>query len=380
MAKIKILRESQCDDPSRWGKFGYGGYFRVAQTDEILRLRDVEVANVQHASYFPRKERFKAWLWLWRRGWLRGVTGWSQTQSAVHCFLDYRQIMRAWPHERVLLLESCLQWPVYAAGEACGWAVIPMLASLDSLWPGRCDLFTGAVDGCHLDQQIEKLSRSSEPVCISREEQWVLANRKIKSSFLPYFPDTEREQSLETIRRARVSPSRGEFLLFATYNNSDSRDSFDELAGFLRDHKQAEKIVIHVVGYGSEELEKSQFKDSPFVFHGTVDPEKLMQLQCSVSALLLHNTTGVGSITRIPDMLVAGVPVIATPIAARSAHEYQGVYVYDTPDHLRELLVSEIPEPPKPLRPVRLEQEFADKVYGYARKRPSQAADNTAVA
>ena len=44
------------------------------------------------------------------------------------------------------------------------------------------------------------------------------------------------------------------------------------------------------------------------------------------------------SLTKIPEMLAAGIPVIANRIAARSASHFSGVYIYDSLEELHDLL------------------------------------------
>jgi hypothetical protein len=71
-----------------------------------------------------------------------------------------------------------------------------------------------------------------------------------------------------------------------------------------------------------------------------VTDEALFELLAEARGLLVHQDRGAGALSRITEALVAGVPVIANRIAARSTRGYQGVSVYDTPEELRSLIAA----------------------------------------
>jgi hypothetical protein len=67
-------------------------------------------------------------------------------------------------------------------------------------------------------------------------------------------------------------------------------------------------------------------------------------------------------------MLLAGIPVIANPIAARSTGHYQGIVIYESMQQLAGLLGRETWDaPPVPAVPDALEREFVDGVTAYLR-------------
>ncbi|NJR76340.1 MAG: glycosyltransferase family 4 protein [Scytonema sp. CRU_2_7] len=116
---------------------------------------------------------------------------------------------------------------------------------------------------------------------------------------------------------------------------------------------------IDIAGYGTEQLQ--EYCDGPnFTLHGTVDQGKLNYLLSNVKAILVHQKAGAGALTRIPEMLIAGVPIIANSNACRSAFDYPGVYCYDNQVELAAFMNKSLDFPPILERPVAAERRFID--------------------
>jgi hypothetical protein len=73
---------------------------------------------------------------------------------------------------------------------------------------------------------------------------------------------------------------------------------------------------------------------------------------------VVFQTRGSGALTRIPELLLAGLPVICNPHAARSAQQYDGVEIFDTDEELVSLLNARAPMPVPPDRPVQAEERL----------------------
>jgi hypothetical protein len=67
-------------------------------------------------------------------------------------------------------------------------------------------------------------------------------------------------------------------------------------------------------------------------------------------------------------MLMAGVPVLANPIAARSAFHLEGVHIYDSEPDLFTLLGSELATPALPAQPQEAESRLVKRVRALMRR------------
>ena len=89
-------------------------------------------------------------------------------------------------------------------------------------------------------------------------------------------------------------------------------------------------------------------------FLGSLSNEQLDSILCRVKACLCYQERGAGALTKICEMLVAGVPVAANTVAARSYHGMAGVFEFNCLDALRSTLEQldaapgEIPAPEQP--------------------------------
>jgi hypothetical protein len=240
-----------------------------------------------------------------------------------------------------------------------GFKIVVSLTAIGSLWRERPSAVTGSYPQMYLIE-IENLRLADAVFCISREEQWLLANLGIKAGYLPYFPDEEREQSLLQERAARgrdISSAWPEFLICATRGNTDTVDSFRQQVEWIQRAFPEDGPVFHVAGAQTETI-REVWNDQRFVFHGTCPEEEFISVKRRCRAICVHSQNGLGAVTRIPDMLLAGLSVIANGIAARSYLDMDGVHIYDTQREFAALLRAELPTPPSPQRPVELEQEF----------------------
>lgn len=117
---------------------------------------------------------------------------------------------------------------------------------------------------------------------------------------------------------------------------------------------------IVIAGYGTERL-RMAFEHTGARVVGTVSEVDLVALQLDARALLVHYVPAPGALTRIPEALMAGIPVVANRHAARGYETVSGVHVYDSPEELVELLAADLPEPAVPTPPA-AEGRFVSRV------------------
>jgi hypothetical protein len=96
--------------------------------------------------------------------------------------------------------------------------------------------------------------------------------------------------------------------------------------------------------------------------HGRLELTQLCDLMASSEKAVVFQTRGSGALTRIPELLLAGLPVICNPHAARSAQHYDGVEIFDTDEELVALLNTRAPIPRPPGRPVQAENRLIKRL------------------
>jgi len=360
MTTIRILRDTfNTIDSSDWAPHGSGGMWRRRQIDGILRRHGAEPVNLEAPPSAAMPGRLLRALKLKARfGTDVRLTRYSLGQ-AEYSYRYYRSNAQRPGLAQVALLESGTDPIAGAALRDAGFKVVAVLSAINSLWRSRPSLITGPYPHMFLCE-TRALAKLDATFCISREEQWLLNNVGVPAQYLPYFPDPERAQALAAERVARQPPKSGsrEFMICATRGNSDTVAAFRDQAELIRQAVPEGAALFHVTGHQTEQI-KDIWTGKRFVFHGTCSDEEFAAVKQRCCAICLHQRDGIGALTRIPDMILSGLPVIANAPAARSFLDMAGVHVYDTPSRFRELaLQAALPTPPLPQRPVELEDAF----------------------
>lgn len=351
--------------------FGHGGERRSAQIQRLL---------VRHGLECPQLEELAKAV---QGRWLAKVflaaslrTRYQQLRGSARTFGklggDALRILPIFRSEApgVLVWESGgsqrLHIPVVA--RRAGWKVIAVPHNLESLVPTQRSHRSGGVSPHWLPEEIAMLSQCDRVFTIAREEQWLLQLHGIAADFLPYQPSGRVTASLRAIRSRRASRSPASpvrnLLMIGTYGNPPTRRG---MLALVREWPklQAEweaKCVLNVAGYGSERIAADLSLPQHVNLHGEVDNERLDRLLVEADAVLLHQEPSSGALTRIPEMLIAGVPVLANAAAARSWFRQEGVSVYESLADLKQLLQSPLAMPPEPAAPTAEEQRFLEAV------------------
>lgn len=354
-----ILRDTNRADASRWGKYGYGGNKRTMQLAELVQLANYAIADIKRQVQTTRWSRYsQGWQFLNRYKFeikpklkMVGVCG--------YIYQRYKQSFQSHSGQKIFLQEEPNNFISYYAAQEEGFKTLAVPHNLETFVVGYKDFFTGKGLPYCLELEIKHLAMADAVFCISREEQWLLKMRGIDADFLPYYPPQSARSQLLEVRNSRIEASsqRDRFLIVGVANNPSTALGLIEQAQWLKSIAKQSDLIVDVAGYDTEKLAE-HFEHPIFKFHGTVEPQTLRKLMIEAKAVLLHQNTGVGALTRIPDMLVAGVPVIANSHACRSAHGYAGVYCYENELELADLLNKPLEIPPLLAPPAAAEKRF----------------------
>lgn len=247
-------------------------------------------------------------------------------------------------------------WLVPRAAAICGFPVIAVPMMTESLVGFAHDTMGGGSNWDKLQFEVSHLRLAQTVTFASREEQWLLNGLGVDGDYLPIYPATTLARHLLEMRRHRDIVTPLHILLLSSYTNPPNRSGVLRIAELLASSPNPRPQVV-LAGLETERF-RGQVPNGIFEVEGTVTQERLDELLVGARAVLIHQRFGTGALTRIPEALVAGVPVICNGIAARSAHHYDGVYTFETAGELADLLTRDLPMPPVPPRPVAAEERF----------------------
>lgn len=320
-----------------------GGVPRAVDMGPTSRRRDlgdvavgasIALANFHRITYPPRGLR--------RAGALRR---------------SFRQAVRDFPTAEAFLLESTPDSALTVYAKARGLRVLSFPQNLESFfWGARAT--NGLCQQLTLAREMEGFSQADHVYMISREEQWLARLFGIEARFLPYHPPAEIAEQMLGVRRQReTTTGDGTFLLLGSGEYPPTFAGMAKVVQWLKTEPAALRERVLVAGRGTERLQ-AVCAESGVACLGTLSAEEMEARLIQTRAVIAHQEAGGGALTRIPEMLMAGIPVLANSISARSYFDYSGVFVYERREQLLDLLKRDFPVPPGPPPPTAAEDEI----------------------
>jgi len=289
-----------------------GGIHRSEQIRELLVSHDIKVAELDQVVYEhlnPISSRFWGAVDSLRKGDLEsfhtGRLG-SIGQSLARC-------QYALKSERY----NALIWETVGESLTLGLAKknsLPVIA-LPSNLEAFCKVLMQGRPSTrvlhYLKQEVTGLKQADAVFTISIEEQILYRNFGVEANYLPYYPPQRLIDFYTEIRRQREITEPQHYLILGSVINQLTYEGVAELLTWLMDTTGSQTPKIVLAGNGTETL-KGQWNFPWLKICGTVSQPELRDLLISSKAVLVHQKRGLGFLTRIPDMLVAGIPVIVS--------------------------------------------------------------------
>jgi hypothetical protein len=243
----------------------------------------------------------------------------------------------------------------YLVKNKYGRKIIACPQNLESLTPMQSLQWTGSSKIEFLNEEISALRHCDAVFTISEEEEWLLNLLDIPAKFLPYYPIGVLYQLLLNIRQFRAENAKHKyFLIVGSVSNPPTRlgminllKSIDTLTEKYRDFPYRFKVT----GYGTEALAK-EFNNPVVDILGATTEEDLNDMMRNCRAMVISQGFSSGALTKIPEMLVAGIPVITDNGSSRSYKRTEGLHVFNSPGELADLMSADLPVPPVPDEPV----------------------------
>ena len=217
-----------------------------------------------------------------------------------------------------------------------GIPIVAMCHNLETLVPCLVDQ---ARQRIIFNKELDILSLCNFVITISREETLLLNNLNINAIFFPYFPVKKILNRMLDVRNMRRNTEKKGFLLMGTASNILTRNGMVKAIHEWRRHKLGlfgDKLLV--AGYGTDVFLKKVACDHEIEFLGPLTNEELDQILSSVRACLCYQEGGGGALTRICEMLIGGVPVLANSQAARSYHNVDGLIEFSSFDELKQAI------------------------------------------
>ncbi|BAU11428.1 hypothetical protein LEP3755_19220 [Leptolyngbya sp. NIES-3755] len=343
---------------------GHGGDHRTSQLFELLEQANLKIAVMEKPRFNTQIERYQAGfkallnyktLPFVVKHSLSRITPPAEIVKFGFQSQIYSEAIKQHNGSKVLIWETTKHSTAPYIAKQRGFKVIAVPHNLD------CFVLPPQHFHQNFDQEIESLRAAQVVFCISREEQWLLKLRGINADFLPYYPPASIVERLLEVRTLRKTSPKKNLLILGSAGNIPTFQGMVEQIQWLHHLREQQAFTVDIVGYQTQLLQP-YCKHDDFVVHGAVTPEELNQFLTHATVALVHQKAAAGALTRIPELLIAGVPLIANSVAARSAYCFSGIHCYDTLPELAALLLQSFEMPDLPQRPVDAEKRFIECV------------------
>lgn len=372
--KSIILRDTQFKSIAD----GHGGNRRTLQIEEILSKAGFEVHDLQGeiniVQDFLEKKFYSQLVTLFKvvPYFIKYLPYVSPAHKLfLSSALKMSQSVKSLEQDnnpKVIIWEDNLNYLMPYVAKNRGQRVVSLPHNFDSL-ATKFDPLKRKENFDSLSNEVKHLAQADRIFCISREEQWFLRLCGLNSDYLPYYPPSSVVSHLLKVREAREktyndcnadSNRLRQFLVLGSYVNTPTKVGMIELVKWLKSIEEEFLFSVEIAGFGTQNLKDEIELGSRFKILGTLSNQELFNVMAKTSGVLIHQTYGLGSLTRIPEMLIAGIPVIANSIASRSYFDYDGVYVYENSQELARLMNVNLCSPKIPLPPIQHEHRFVN--------------------
>lgn len=355
-----IVRFSVYNTPDPWGD---GGARRTVQIGECLAAAGTPPAFIPPPPAGRRLQGLASLLGelgFMRRHRLPIALNGEFLFTAGNDLRYFRDCLRRLPPRSLLLWESThsrfAALPFLA--KEYGHRVIALPHNLESLVPSNRSFVTAKVAPDWLPEELQALAACDRVFAISREDQWLLRLHGIAADYLPYRPPAAVAAAMTEIRTLRQAGVPGrDLLLLGTVGNPPTYLGMKDRLAFFAAHADSFD-TLHVAGYGTERLRDAVPDSMAAVLHGGIDNDRLHALMRSTRAAIIHQVPSTGALTRIPELLLAGIPVLANVDAARSYFNQPGVHVYENDLQLLALLAGPLGPVAQPVFPAERAEDF----------------------
>jgi hypothetical protein len=297
-----------------------GGCRRELQVARALSPLNFRFVSALQGGFwkFPSRRKFRP-----RKKvppfWHAGIQGYA---SRLQVFSE------KWAHRLaadtgLVIMDNPIFFPSLA--EKAGQLGIPMIVSCQNIESLSVAQINPRLQNKMLQTEMDLLSLADLIITLSREEAFFLNNLNMRTFYFPYHPAGAIKNRLLKIRERRKKTEKSGLLLLGTIANRPTLDGFVDVINFWNARPRSEigqRLIV--AGLGTENLNYLCGQEK-VECRGPLDDAALDDLLGHIRACLCYQKSGAGVLTKICEMLVAGIPVLANPQSARSYHRTPGL-------------------------------------------------------
>ena len=324
-----------------------GGCKREAQIREMLKPLDFSILSYEDSRWCQHPlERFKSYRLkiykkinpkkkYWDRFYLDYVFRLKSTSK------EWIELLNKSPQVKLAIVDDPIFF--YPLMNHLYRKKIPIIALCQNIESLSFSQINSKFQLHIFKKEIDLLKKCRLVITISREESFLLNNFNIPNVYLPYYPTPHLKRRMLRVREKRKTSKKSGYLALGNVWNKVTLQGMKKLIKFWIDSPAPSAgHPLLVAGYGTTQLIKG-VKGEKVKLLGEISNLQLDDTLAGIKAMICYQEFGSGALTKIQDMLIAGVPVIANPHASRSYHPVEGLLQFKDLHHLPELLKKRTP-------------------------------------
>lgn len=322
---------------------GHGGNHRSYQilsdvrrldgvTVDVLSLDDWErdhPALPAPALHHPILRAKSSFHYRWDRisrnpFWLLGPTNFTTAPGLPEAFVqEYYKAATTRPLPAACVVDHTLFDSLRVINHELGISTILCPHNLDSLSQNlplvapefrksRWRALAGMAD---LIAELDAFRNYEDLLLISRVEASVAASLGVDSSYYPYVPVAEIRRRLLSVRERRErGKTMGPALLvvMGSARHFPTRKSLEWFMRGIRQTGPPPGVLLEVVGHDTDALMVAGDVPNGVKLRGWLGQNDLDDLLTRARAVLIPQVLGFGTLTRLPELACAGIPVLVT--------------------------------------------------------------------
>jgi hypothetical protein len=160
--------------------------------------------------------------------------------------------------------------------------------------------------------EFRDLGLCDERLFISKVETGLISGLGLSAFYYPYMPVGEIRTGLLAIRSRRqaTKPKPGLFVIVGNAFHKTVFESFRWFVQQVQAHGMPDNFRIVLCGKHTDTLLAAGETPPYLELRGWVEQDALDDLLCRACAVLIPQSTGFGALTRVPELALAGIPVI----------------------------------------------------------------------
>ncbi len=214
-------------------------------------------------------------------------------------------------------------------------AVIGLVHNVESLVSGQVK---PEMKKTLFHKEISIFQKCKSLITISREENLLLTNFNLYSFYLPYYPIQSIKERMLKIKGKREKTQKNGLLFLGTINNLPTRIGILNFVDKYIDGKLLKKYgKLFIGGFGAEILKKS-ISHPEIIIKSNLSNHDHDELLAETKACICYQEHGGGALTKIPEYLIAGIPILSNAVAARNYYNLENVILFNSKNEFYEVI------------------------------------------